>query len=441
MSATTTTAVVPGDPSLSEAQQRSIAQSNGAINIWSGPIRAGKTVGSLLRWAQYLACDPPTGGVYVVTGKTLDTIARNVFAPLMDPKLLGHDGARLTQWTRGAPTGTIMGKSVEVVSGSDAGAESRVRGMTCAGWYGDELTILPETFLDQLVGRASVPGAKGFGTTNVGAPNHWLRKRYILNAWRRTSGVRHWAFTMEDNPTLTPEYKAMLKALYTGMWYKRMILGLWVMAEGAVFDGFDEDRHVVDELPEPGSITWIGTGTDYGTRNPFACLLLGMHRASGTLYITHEYRWDSKATGRQMSDSEYSAAVTAWLAGIELAPGLAGVTPQWEIIDPSAASYRLQRYQDGATPFPGDNGVSDGIRTMASLFAIDRLKIHRRCAGLIAELPGYSWDDKAAALGRDEPVKADDHSIDGSRYVIQTTRQIWHADVPLDRKAPDAALV
>jgi hypothetical protein len=73
---------LPG-PKLSLKQAQSIGQSTAKINLWEGAVRSGKTVASLIRWATYCA-DPPVGGSLVVTGKTFDTVYRNVFGVLMD---------------------------------------------------------------------------------------------------------------------------------------------------------------------------------------------------------------------------------------------------------------------------------------------------------------------------------------------------------------------
>lgn len=414
---------------LSDQQERSIAQSNGQINVWDGAIRAGKTVASLLRWGQYVA-SWRGGGALVVSGRTVDTIARNVFRPLCDPALMGP-AARLSRYTRGAATGTVMGREVEVISGYDIRSEERLRGLTAGGAYVDEASVLPAEFVDQLVGRCSVPGAQLFMTTNPGAPQHWFKLRYIDQAWRSTGvDIRHWKFTLDDNPSLTPEYRTMIKALYTGVWYKRMIMGLWVMAEGAIFDSYDPDRHVVDILPT--IVEWLSVGIDYGTTAPFAALLLGIG-ADGCLYLAGEYRHDSKAAGRQLTDRQYSEALRTWLADFRPAyrdgPGPKGVRPRYTFVDPSAASMRTQLHRDRWVSWPGDNSVSDGLRTMASLFAAGKIKIHRSCRGLIGELPGYVWDSKQAEKGHDEPVKRDDHSIDAARYATRSSEALWYRRV------------
>jgi PBSX family phage terminase large subunit len=398
-------------PRLSDLQEKSIAHSTARINIWSGAVRSGKTISSLLRWLMYVA-QAPRGGALVVTGKTFDTVSRNVFGPLMDPAIFG-EVAQHVKYTRGAGTATILGRQVEVITANDAKAEGRLRGLTAAGAYVDELTLIPEEFFQQLLARLSVPGAKLFATTNPDGPAHWVRKKFILR--QGELDLRYWHFGLDDNPALDPAYVAALKAEYVGLWYRRFIKGEWCLASGAIYDTWDEDVHVVDLLPQ--IVHTIAAGVDYGTTNPFAALMLGLG-SDGRLYFTREYRYDSKLERRSLTDVEYSKRLRAWMAG--------GDQPQYVVVDPSAKSFRVQLHEDGVSSTLGDNEVLPGIRTFASLLATDRLKVHRSCKGLIDEVPGYSWDDeKAEKDGVDEPIKVDDHSLDGGRYAIHSTRSVW----------------
>lgn len=165
---------------LSPKQAQSIGQSTGKINLWEGAVRSGKTVASLLRWSMYVA-DPPPGGALVVSGKTFDTVYRNIFGPLMDPALMG-EYASMVSYNRGAPTAQMFGRTVEVITANDAKAEARLRGLTCVGGYIDEATLVPEEFFTQFLARFSVPGSKLFATTNPASPAHWLRKKFLLRA-------------------------------------------------------------------------------------------------------------------------------------------------------------------------------------------------------------------------------------------------------------------
>jgi hypothetical protein len=91
----------------------------------------------------------------------------------------------------------------------------------------------------------------------------------------------------------------------------------------------------------------------------------------------------------------------------------------------------VQAYQGGWHVADGVNGVQDGIHLVSTLFGLGRLKIHKSCKSLRDELPGYSWDERAAERGEDVPVKADDHGIDALRYSVATTRAMWQQFIPI----------
>ncbi|MEV2203748.1 PBSX family phage terminase large subunit [Streptomyces fradiae] len=407
---------------LSPKQIDSILEARAFQNVWEGSVRSGKTIASLLRWLDFVATRPE-GGELVMVGRTRDSLARNVFGPLTDPTIFGPL-TRDIQYTSGAPTASVLGRTVHCLGANDAQAEPKVRGLTCAGAYVDELTTLPKSFYDQLTARCSVHGSAIFATTNPDNPNHWARREYLLRP--REQRLRSWHFAMDDNPGLSEAYKARQRQAHRGLFYKRNILGLWVMAEGAIYEAYDEAIHVVDTLPEMRRY-WLGM--DYGTVNATSVILLG-EGVDGRLYACAEWRHDSRQAQRQMTDAQYSAAIRAWLADYRPpgAPDTAprGAVPEWSFVDPSAASFITQAYEDG---FPNlaraTNDVVDGIRSVASLLAAGLLRIHRSCTGLLDELPGYVWDERAAEKGEDKPVKVNDHSVDALRYVVHSTAHEW----------------
>ena len=426
---------------LGPLQARSIAEAQARINIWEGAIRSSKTIGSLIRWCMHVAQMRRAEGELFVFGRTRDAIARNVFGPLQTMPLL-RAVAPGTTYTTGAPTAQLLGQTVHVLGASDRQAEEKLRGLTGKSAYGDELTVLPAPFFRQALGRLSVRDAKLFGTTNPGSPAHWLRTEYLdrprLNPGERPRDaddtrldLASWHFTLDDNPYLDPDYARSIKAEYTGLWFRRMILGHWVQAEGAIYESWDPERHVVDELPAIDRV--LVAGVDYGTTNPFAAVMLAITR-DGRLAVTREYRHDPKTARRQLTDAEYSEALRDWLALDEQS------RPQWIAVDPSAESFHVQLHRDGVRGVvDADNTVADGIRLVASLLATGRLIVHRSCRGLTTEIPGYSWDDKAAEKGEDKPVKTADHSADALRYAIKTTEQAWRRSVPLTRFEPALA--
>lgn len=408
---------------LSPKQIRSIAEANARINIYEGAISSGKTIASLLAWLLFVA-QAPRGGELAVIGKTSNTLSRNVFAPLMNADLFGQY-AKYIEHTPGSPSAMMLGRKVHVIGANDAKAESKIRGLTAAGFYVDELTLLPgEAFWDQLIGRMRVPGARLYGTTNPDSRSHWFRKRVLKGG---DPFVRSWHYSLYDNPFLPPETIAHYEQTYTGLFRQRMIEGLWTSGEGAIYDMFDPARHVVDVIPQIKR--WLAVGVDYGTSNPFAALLIGIG-IDRRLYVVSEYRYDGRSAGRQMTDAEYSEALRNWLVNIKV-PGskLRGVTPEYILIDPSAASFKAQCHRDGLTVALADNTVMDGIRELMSLFSTGNLLIHRSCEGLIDELPGYSWDPRSVELGEDAPAKEDDHSCDALRYGTYKTRRLWRDEL------------
>ncbi|MFE4420432.1 PBSX family phage terminase large subunit [Streptomyces sp. NPDC056817] len=409
------------DLGMSRKQMDFVANSTARINIASGSIRAGKTISTLLRWLIYVA-SAPLGGELAVVAKTTNTAASNVFIPLQDPNLFGPL-AQHVHYTRGAPTATILGRPVRVIGANDVRAEERLRGMTCAGALVDEATLVPQEFWTQLLGRMSVPGAKLFASTNPGSPAHWLKRDFIDR--RDELGIRYWHFTLDDNPSLAPDYVAAIRAEFIGLWFRRFVLGEWIAAEGSIFDMWDEERHVVDVLPEIAK--WISVGVDYGQANPFHATLLGLGR-DRRLYVASEWRYDGRQQRRQLTDIEYSERLRGWLQDV---PGVGPVRPQFVTVDPSAASFTAQLRRDKLTPTPANNAVLDGIRTISSLLAAGKLRVHSSCKSLIGEMPGYAWDDRAAEKGEDKPIKVADHGIDSARYALFTTRPLWQRQIAL----------
>lgn len=426
---------------LSRKQIISIVQAADArIAIWAGAVRSGKTIASLVAFLCAVADveERKLPGLIIVAGRTLQTIERNLLDPLQDPSLFG-ELAQHVHHTPGSNTAVILGRTVHLIGASDVRAEFRLRGLTACLAYVDEATLMPQGFWTQLLARLSVPGARLLATTNPDNPSHWLRKDFILREGELD--LRHWHFTLDDNPSLTPEYVAALKAENVGLWFKRRVLGLWVAAEGAIYDMWDPDHHLIDIIPPV--VRWCSVGIDYGTTAPFAALLLGLGTDS-RLYLVDEWRYDSRQAHRQLTDSEYSERVRNWLNQIPIPATrrqdgsyLRGVRPEFVCVDPSAPSFRTQLARDGLASVGADNAVIDGIRDISSLLARDLLRVHRSCQGFADEIGGYSWSDTDAMKGEDKPVKVDDHSLDAARYAIRTTRALWQSTIPLALPEPN----
>ncbi len=409
-------------------------------NFLEGAVRSGKTVTSLLVWLRWLRTLPP--GDVCMIGKTLLTLKRNVLDAIVS--MVGPS-AKIFM---GAGVAKIFGRTVHLQGANDESAVSKIQGMTLVAWYGDEMPTWPEAVFNVLRTRLSVPGARWIATGNPDSSSHYLNKEWIKKAQFHLTRdgrtihrygddareVNVFSFKIRDNPWLAEDFIRRLEREYVGVFYRRFILGEWCLAEGAIFAEWDDDANTMERKLMPAMSEFLCTGIDYGTRNPFAALLLGIgpdiRRGRGEcLYLTDEWSWDSRQMRRQLSDVEYSARVRAWHREIVL-PGsdgtLTGVMPEMVAVDPSAASFRVQLYDDGFPTRAADNDVRDTIRVAGSLIAARKIIVATDCLGLIEEVPGYVWDDKAAKLGKEEPLKIDGHRIDaGLRYAPYTSRHLW----------------
>lgn len=408
------------------------------INVWEGAVRSGKTVASIIAWLEFVLDGPP--GDLLMVGKTERTLKRNIIGPIQ--ALLGPGWVRLVE---GSGELWIGQRRIYLVGANDERAGDKIRGMTLAGAYVDEVTLMPESMYRMLGTRLSVRGAKLFVTTNPDNPRHWFK--LIIDqaslwldgsgAIRRPAGatlnLHRFSFRLADNPHLDAEYLAALEAEYTGLWRRRFILGDWVMAEGAIYDMWDEDVHVRPRELVPVMDRLLALGVDYGTRNPFAAVLLGMAidplDGRRKLWAVDQWRYDSAVQHGQMTSVQYSAALRAWLAGPD--PETAR-RPEFVYVDPSAADFRQQLYNDGITNvMPGDNAVVPGIRTLAGLLSSGLIVVSDRCSGIIDTAPGYAWDDKAALLGEDKPIKVNDHDLDAWRYAVESSAWQWRGHLAL----------
>lgn len=407
---------------LSARQWASVRHATGNVNIWDGAIRSGKTTAANIAWLQYVRHAPP--GHLAIVGKTVDTIRRNVLAGLKEL----HPGA--VKYRRHSTHCTILGRDVELIGAGDRTAEERIRGLTLTGAYVDELTLMDEQMFQTLLGRLSSDAARLFATTNPDTPAHWLKRLYLDRVMTgRLPGWRLWHFTMDDNPALSEARKERYRRELTGLWYRRMYLGEWVAAQGAVFDDWDPDRMVIPWAKMPTMQRLLAVGVDYGTTNPTAALMLGLGQDS-RLYLVDEWRHDSAISGRWTTQRQVKAMVE-WIHSPHLpavVDGRGEPPVEWWVVDPSATPLQAEMVEQRVGRLANaDNRVLHGIQLVAGLLSTDRLKVSSRCRGFITEAPGYSWDQDQADKGKDAVIKAADHSLDGGRYAVATTHHTWRS--------------
>ena len=389
---------------ISEKQQKILAFPYSAYDaiICDGAVRSGKTsimMVAFMDWAMRRFNNCRFG----ICGKTVDSATKNIVVPYTQ---MAYANERYSiRWRRSEKILEVRrGNTVnifEVFGGKDEASAALIQGRTLAGVLLDEVALMPQSFVQQALARCSVAGSRLWFSCNPDTPEHWFYKEWICKAKEKNALYLH--FAMTDNPSLSEETLRKYETYYTGVFYNRYIKGLWVVAEGLVYDFFGEDQ-ITDEIPKHGEYS---ISIDYGTLNPCS---MGLWCWDGSMATRiREYYYSGRDTQRQKTDEEYYHELEK----------LAGNLPiNRVVVDPSAASFiECIRRHGRFSVRKADNDVLDGIRTTARLLKAGRMKIHRSCKDCIREFRLYRWDDKQNS---DKPIKENDHAMDDCRYYANT---------------------
>lgn len=368
--------------------------------ICDGAIRSGKTVFMMLAFVDD-AMRRFNNQRFGICGKTVDSTVKNIIAPYLALNY-AKDKYRL-QWKR---TDKVLIVSdgerenvFEVFGGKDESSFMLIQGRTLAGVLLDEVALQPRSFVEQAVARCSVAGSKLWFNCNPDSPQHWFYTEWIQHAKERNA--LHLHFQLEDNPSLDESIIQRYKSLYTGVFYQRYILGLWVLAEGLVYE-FGEDN-ITDEQPQ-GAEYYISV--DYGTLNPFSAGLWSVNGAKAVRI--QEYYYDGRGQKKQLTDEDYCDEIEKLAKDRDITK---------VIVDPSAASFIIALKRRGFRVQQADNSVLDGIRRTAVCLRNGNIKIHRSCKDAIREFGLYRWDEKQT---EDKVIKENDHAMDDCRYFVNS---------------------
>jgi PBSX family phage terminase large subunit len=387
--------------SFSEKQLDVMLNPDETINALVGSVRSGKTIASLFSLV-FLLPKYPHGNILLI-GKTDKTLYRNIIKPLQE--IFGENEVR---FSRGTGEGVIFGHPFFATGANDEKAITKIQGLTLSLAYGDEVTTWPENFFNMLISRLSDKDAKLICTMNPEGPYHWFKVNFLDR--EEELSLKSWLFLLDENKNLDPKYVVNLKKFYTGLFYRRYVEGAWVLAEGAIYDMFDEPIHVAPVTQDIWrNVIQKYVSIDYGTTNKCVFQLWGIYL--GKRYLKKEYCYDSKEAGRQKTDSQYAN---------DLIDFIGAETINQIIIDPSAASFKAELNFRNLSVFEADNEVLDGIRMVATELGLKRIQIDPSCTNCIQEFTSYVWDIKASEKGEDKPLKTNDHSMDCVRYFCKS---------------------
>lgn len=394
--------------------------------IAEGAVRSGKTLlmsFSFVCWSMTTS----SGQQYILGGKTVGSLRRNVITPLK--QVLRARGFKLVD--NKTDNSIIISKNgisntYYLFGGRDERSQDLVQGITARGIFLDEVALMPRSFVEQCMARCSVEGRKFWFNCNPEGPHHWFYLEHILRAKELGYLVLH--FNLEDNPSLSKEIIEGYKHMFTGIFYKRFILGEWAFSDGVIYDCYDEERNTFTDETADEVLPWqIKENdpdggypyytSDYGVLNPMVYLEMYKIRETGDsvphFYFTNEYYYDGRKEMKQKTDEEEVDALMGMINNKYY---------NTLIIDPSASSLIAASRKRGIPTKKANNDVLDGIHMVYTLMATGHIHINKdRCPNLIRELGLYIWNEKRGEIGKEEPVKQNDHAMDAMRYGIATT--------------------
>lgn len=373
--------------------------------ICDGSIRSGKTVSMAVGFLMW-SMSSFNGQKFAICGKTIEALRRNVIS-------------NIPQWVEGLYTVSERRSENKLIvsahgvtntyylfGGKDESSAKLVQGITLAGVYFDEVALMPRSFVEQAMGRCSVDGSKFWFNCNPENPSHWFYVEWIKKHTQRNVLYLH--FTMIDNLSLSDKIRQRYENMYSGVFYRRYILGLWVKAEGLVYPMFNRDIHRVHGAYEYRPSHRYYVSVDYGTVNPFAAGLYDYDPANQRATMIKELYYRGGSENRVDNEAYY-----------RMLKGLIGDIPiEYIVIDPSASSMieTIQKYGDYIV-VKADNDVINGIQDVTKFLNAGVLYFHESCKATFEEFETYAWNEKSV---EDAVLKENDHSMDQLRYFCRS---------------------
>ena len=384
--------------------------------IADGAIRSGKSVAMSLGfvvWAmsEFEACN------FAMCGKTIGSFRRNVLFWL---KLMLRSRGYSVSEQRTENLVIVRRGSTEnyfyVFGGKDERAQDLIQGITLAGVFFDEVALMPESFVNQATGRCSVDGSKFWFNCNPGSPAHWFKTGWIDK--RADKRLLYLHFTMDDNLSLTEAVKERYRGMYTGVFFKRYILGEWKSADGVIYRQFadDPERFILDEVPAD---IIIGTmGLDFGGNgSAHAGCLVGITRGYRSIVILGEYyrkevidpgTLTGDVCGFVQRSQAQCRATSIWCDSAETTL-IKGIRTE---VFARHIPVEVRNARKGE--------IIDRIRLCDMLMSQGRFFVMRRCRHTIAALSEAVWDSKSPTKDRrldDGSTNID--SLDALEYALE----------------------
>ena len=299
------------EPVFTEKQRKVLRCATHRWNILSGATRSGKT--HISYFLALLRIREHRENNILFSGKTLNTLDRNVFDPMR--RIFGNQHVSPIIDKKKV---NIFGKWCYCVGANDDRAITKIQGLGLGYAYCDELTTFPENFFEMLKSRLDLPNSRCDATCNPESPSHFV-KRHIDN---HDLDVYNEHFTIYDNTFLAPSFIHDLENEYRGtIYFDRWILGNWVRTEGLVYPLFRRERHYLtpDAFRKAYGvhrIRYVIWGGDGANTNDATALVPVAIMDNGQAVVLEIFYHDPKVNG-QLSNEQLIPYIQQYLRDME----------------------------------------------------------------------------------------------------------------------------
>lgn len=308
-----------------------------------------------------------------ICGKTVDSTIKNIIEPYL---ALVYARRKYTlKWSRSDKVLVVScGNTTnifEVFGGKDESSFTLIQGRTLAGVFLDEVALQPRSFVEQALARCSVPGSKYWFNCNPDSPNHWFYKEWICKAAEKNA--LHLHFRLEDNPSLTPEIIARYYAMYSGVFFRRYILGEWCATDGLIYPLFadNEARYMID-FEEVPKLSYIEIGADVGgTKSQHAYVASGYTAQQNIQFVLASESYDAKG----VSVTQYRDRLISFADVVKTRYGF--IDSVWVDNAEAAILNELDSHTDYNIRGSIKDEIIDRIRCTDILLSENRIKIVR----------------------------------------------------------------
>lgn len=391
--------------------------------IADGAIRSGKTIACIigfLTWSQEMF----SGQSFILAGKTMGALKKNVIRPML--QILEAWGWPYTYIRSGTDARVEIGTNAYYLYGANTeAAQDALQGLTAAGAYADEAALFPQSFIDQMIGRCSVAGAKIWMNCNPGNPHNYIKAEFIDKT--KEKRVYHLHFMMDDNLTLSPAVKARYKRTWPvgSVFYKRFILGLWVAADGLIYQQFADNVHdylISGSWLEDNPIMYSVIGVDFGgTKSAHSFTLTGFTRGFKQVVVLDEYYCKKRINPKQLQD-DFIDFVRRAQSRFKVYEAYCDSAEQTLIAGLETACIQSHVAIDIKNAIKGP--INDRIAFYNSLIAQNRWKVMKHCTHTIEAFEQAVYDDKRP----NQDVRLDDglmnvDSLDSTEYSTESVQE------------------